>query len=200
MVSKQCIIKVIAPEDIHSYVEDIARLRVTVFKEYPYLYDGNFDDELLYAQKFVNSPNSLVCLLFDKNKVVGALTGLPLAYEDVLIRDTWEQNSNTPLSSVYYFSEMLMYSEYRKHGYGSKLFVTGENCVKQYSSFDTITLITIHRNNNHPLQPTSYKPLDHFCEIHGYTKHDDITCIISWKEIGASEASQNELIYWSKIL
>ena len=55
-----------------NYVEDIASLRLNVFKHLPYLYDGNIEDAHQYLERYSLSNNSLAQLVLDNDKVVGA--------------------------------------------------------------------------------------------------------------------------------
>ena len=45
---------------IAPHVPDLARLRIEVFREFPYLYDGAEDYERKYLQTYINSPRSLM--------------------------------------------------------------------------------------------------------------------------------------------
>lgn len=189
---------IISPQDIPLYAAQIAKLRVDIFKEYPYLYQGSYENELKYVQKFVDHSHSLVCLLFDNNSVAGALTGLPLVYEDLSIKSPWENNSAVSASLVYYFSELLMYKEYRQKGFGDQMLRLGEQWVKELACYRNIVFITIKREPGHPLQPYGYKPLDAFCIKHGYAKLSGTTSVISWKEVGMSHDSSHVLEFWSK--
>src|SRR5262245_61817705 len=64
------------------WLDALGRLRITVFREYPYLYDGTLAYEREYLQTYVNSAHSLVVLVTDeRDEVVGATTCIPLRDE-----------------------------------------------------------------------------------------------------------------------
>ena len=46
-------------------LEDVARLRITVFRDYPYLYDGNAKYEAEYLAVYAKSPRSIFVLALD---------------------------------------------------------------------------------------------------------------------------------------
>ena len=54
-------------KQIQSYIDDIASLRLKVFKDFPYLYDGNIEDEHKYLERYSLSKNSLVLLFLDND-------------------------------------------------------------------------------------------------------------------------------------
>ena len=60
---------------IAPYIDDLARLRLTVFREFPYLYDGTPEYEADYLANYARSGRSLVVLALDDGKVVGV--GVP---------------------------------------------------------------------------------------------------------------------------
>jgi len=45
---------------IGAHVGDIAALRIAVFREWPYLYDGDVDYEASYLSTYMRSPDSVV--------------------------------------------------------------------------------------------------------------------------------------------
>ncbi len=53
---------------------DVARLRIEVFRAYPYLYDGDADYERQYIAAFAASPQAVIVAAFDGDEVVGAST------------------------------------------------------------------------------------------------------------------------------
>ena len=67
--------------ELAQYIPELARLRIEVFRDFPYLYDGNYDYEEKYLQTYIDTPDSVIVLAFDGDKVVGASTALPMRYE-----------------------------------------------------------------------------------------------------------------------
>ena len=72
---------------IAPYIDDLARLRLAVFREFPYLYDGDPAYEADYLARYAHSGRSLVVLALDNDEVVGASTGLCLLYTSPSPRD-----------------------------------------------------------------------------------------------------------------
>lgn len=190
-------ISLLSDTQIEHHLDDIARLRINIFKEYPYLYEGNLEYEAQYLKKFIQTPESLIVVLKDNGHIVGAITGLPLQYEDAEIIQPWSAH-NHPIDKVYYFSELLIYPEYRGKGLGQKIFDLAEKTVADLHKYDTFALITVIRPDSHPSKPSNYRGLEAFWSNNGYVKDPELICHISWKEIGEEQESDKPLIFWIK--
>lgn len=64
---------------IVKYLEEVVKFRLKVFREYPYLYDGNLDYEKEYFKDFANNPRAMVILVTRGEKTVGVATSIALA-------------------------------------------------------------------------------------------------------------------------
>lgn len=71
----------LAGDQINPYLDDLARLRIEVFRSFPYLYDGDMAYERRYLDTYARSPDSLFVLALDGETVVGAATGIPMDHE-----------------------------------------------------------------------------------------------------------------------
>ena len=189
--------KLFDDEKIDKFIDDIARLRISIFREYPYLYDGDKVYEADYLKKFIHTEDSIMVLAFSDENIVGALTGLPLRYEEPNVREPWIQ-SNIPVDHLYYFSEGLLLREYRNRGIGRRMFQLAENWVENTQRYEAFTLATVIRNDDHPKKPKGYHSTDPFWEKLGYRKSNGIICTIPWKEVGEPQESPKPLLFWSK--
>ncbi|MGZ8223216.1 MAG: GNAT family N-acetyltransferase, partial [Methylobacter sp.] len=80
---------------LEQYIPELARLRIEVFRDFPYLYDGNIDYEKKYLQTYIDCPESVIVIAFDGDRVVGASTAIPMKYEtDELKKPFIEQSYN----------------------------------------------------------------------------------------------------------
>ncbi len=50
-------------------IDDIARLRIAVFREWPYLYDGDLDYERQYLGRYAQSPGSVCVAAYDGDRI-----------------------------------------------------------------------------------------------------------------------------------
>ncbi|HLT92942.1 MAG TPA: hypothetical protein VKZ56_00200 [Membranihabitans sp.] len=183
--------------EIEKYIDEIARLRLTIFREYPYLYDGNKDYEADYLKKFIGTEDSIVVLAFSNDSIIGALTGLPLQYEEPDVCKPWIE-LDQPLDKLYYFSEGLILDHYRKRGIGRQMFRIAEDWVENTRRYDVFTLATVIRSDDHPKKPENYSSTDIFWEKLGYRKTNGLVCTIPWREIGEDQEYPKPLLFWSK--
>jgi hypothetical protein len=57
-------------------LDEVARLRIEVFREWPYLYDGTLDYERDYLAHFADAEDALIVAARDGDSVVGAATAV----------------------------------------------------------------------------------------------------------------------------
>lgn len=190
-------VKLVFGDEILPYLDVLAELRISIFREYPYLYDGDKDYETNYLKKFIFAKNACVVLAFEHNKVVGALSGLALHSEDELIFKPWV--SSPDFSSIYYVSEILIVKTFRGTGLGYRMFRAFDEWI-QDSSYKKVVLATVERPEDHPLKPILYKSLDNFWHNNGYEVAAGKFCCISWKEVEESSESLKVMKFWVKNL
>ena len=190
---------VLTGNEITEAIDEIARLRIDIFAEYPYLYDGCVSYEVEYLRKFASTKQSFMVVMKDKGEIVGALTGLPLAHEQPAVRRPFT-TSMYPLNSTFYFSEVLMYPAYRGNGYASKLFKLAEQYVGQLCTYTYIALATVVREANHLKRPSAYRPLDGMWQHFGYKPLANHICIMDWQEHGDDHETAKPLMFWIKSL
>jgi hypothetical protein len=74
-------LKRLSGDELVRYLPELAQLRIQVFRDFPYLYDGDLAYEQRYLQIYAKSTDSLIVLAFDGDTIVGASTGIPLKFE-----------------------------------------------------------------------------------------------------------------------
>jgi GNAT superfamily N-acetyltransferase len=180
------------------YLEDLARLRIEVFREWPYLYDGNLAYERDYLTTFAGAEDSVIVIAFDGEEVVGASTGLPIIYETPGLKRPFEERGYG-LERIFYFSESVLRKSYRGRGIGKAFFREREAWVRQLGKYDWITFCGVVRPQNHPRRPEDYRPLDGFWRKQGY-RPTGMTCHIRWRDLDEEEESEKPLRFWIKKL
>jgi len=94
---------------------DLARLRVEVFREFPYLYDGDIAYEEKYLRIYAETPGAAVIIARDEKRIIGASTCLPLAAEMASVQKPF-RNAGIDVSTVFYFGESVLEAPYRGRG------------------------------------------------------------------------------------
>ncbi|WP_252108620.1 MULTISPECIES: GNAT family N-acetyltransferase [unclassified Halomonas] len=183
---------------ITPYLEALARLRIRVFADYPYLYDGDLAYEAEYLDRYAQNPASLFVLAFDGDTLVGASTGQPLADEVVEFRAPFEAAGIDP-SGVFYYGESVLLHEYRGQGLG-KAFMAERERHARTQGFATAAFCAVERPANHPAKPEGYQPLHGFWESLGYRRQASLAARFAWKDIGEREETEKPLVFWLKAL
>ncbi|MBN8482482.1 MAG: GNAT family N-acetyltransferase [Xanthomonadales bacterium] len=181
------------------YLDDVARLRIAVFRAFPYLYDGDVGYEAGYLATYSRSPESLFVLAFDGARVVGASTGIPLADETAAFRQPFAERG-IALERVFYFGESVLLPDYRGHGIGHRFFDEREAYARRLGRFDTTAFCAVVRAEDDPRRPPDYRPNDVFWAKRGYVRQADMQCTIEWKEVGADAPNLHRLAFWLRPL
>lgn len=198
-------IKVVTGNDMVSHLQAIARLRILVFRSYPYLYDGDMAYEKKYLATYASKPGAMTVLALDKNRmVVGASTALPLEDETEEVRAPFLEKGIAP-EEVLYFGESVLESSYRGMGIGVRFFKEREKYARTLSTrrhkpFRYLAFCAVERRPDHPLKPTGYTPLDLFWKKRGFKKHPDMQTTFSWRDIGEPNETKKKMLFWLKEL
>jgi GNAT superfamily N-acetyltransferase len=184
---------------LNDYLVDLARLRIQVFRDFPYLYDGDYDYETRYLQTYIQSPDSVVVLALDGDQVVGASTGVPLRYETDEVKEPF-QAAGLDVAKFFYCGESVLLSGYRGQGCGVAFFNHRQEHARKLGGFEMSCFCAVERPVNHPHRPIDYKPLDDFWRKRGYEKHPELRTTFRWKEIGEAEETGKPMSFWTKPL
>lgn len=181
------------------HLDALGRLRIAVFREYPYLYDGDLDYEREYLRVYLESPRSQVTLAFHGAEVVGATTCLPLADEGPEFQAPF-LTAGIAVDSVCYFGESILLPAYRGQGAGKAFFQRREAHAAALPGISLAAFCAVDRPEDHPSRPPGYRPLDAFWSRLGYRRQPGMRCEFRWKEIGDPEESPKSLTFWTKAL
>lgn len=183
---------------IETYLDALGALRITVFRDYPYLYDGTLDYEREYLKVYLNCPQSLAVLAFHGQAVVGASTCMPLVAEGPEFQEAFIR-ADFDLSKICYLGESILLPQYRGRGLGKQFFKRRENHARALG-LSLATFCAVDRPLDHPLKPSDYRPLDDFWKSRGYTKQPHLQATFHWKEVHEEVESAKTLTYWTKEL
>jgi len=183
---------------IDDIIDDLALLRISVFREWPYLYDGDLDYERTYLQSYQKSASAVVVGAFDGDWLVGAATGAPLVdhFEDF---KSAFATTDIDTSRVYYCAESVLLPKYRGRGIGNQFFDLRERHARAYG-FDQICFCSVMRPDDHPLRPGAYRPLDGFWHKRGYAPMSGVVAKFAWKDVDQRFETQKPLQFWLRDL
>lgn len=182
---------------LEKFIPDLARLRIEVFRDFPYLYDGDIEYEKKYLQTYIDCPESVIVIAFDGDRVVGASTAIPMKYEtDELKKPFIEQGYN--LDEVFYCSESVLDKNYRGLGIGVRFFEEREAHAEELGGFKHICFCCVERPLDHPRRPADYVPLDQFWTKRGYVKHPELKTTYIWKDLDDVDETPKPMTFWLK--
>ncbi len=181
-------------EALRRHLDDIARLRIQVFRDWPYLYEGDPDYERRYLQTYIDTPDAMVAICFDGERVVGASTALPLAHETEEIRRPFARVDDT-----LYLGESVLDPACRGRGIGLAFFEHREAHAAKLGLRHCV-FCAVQRDPGDPRRPPDYVPLDAFWRKRGYAPIDGCTTTLSWRELGEAGESPKPMQFWRKTL
>jgi GNAT superfamily N-acetyltransferase len=185
--------------EIESVFDDLAALRIAVFRDYPYLYEGTVDYEKQYLTTYAASERAFLFAVYDGAKMVGATTCIPLADETTEVRKPFE-NSEFSVGEVFYFGESILLSQYRGMGLGHRFFDEREAHARSFGTFKFTCFCSVDRGENHIAKPKNYRPNDIFWLKRGYAKDTSLQSQMEWPDIGESESSSKTMTFWIRRL
>ncbi len=180
---------------LEQFIADLARLRIQVFRDFPYLYDGDFDYEQKYLKTYIECPESVIVLAFDGDKIIGASTAIPLRYETEEVKQPFIEHGYN-VDEVFYCGESVLDKNYRGRGLGVRFFAEREAHAEQLGGFKHITFCCVERPSDHPRRSADYVPLDKFWTKRGYVKHPELTTHYSWKDLDDAEETPKLMTFW----
>ena len=179
------------------FIPELARLRIGVFRDYPYLYDGDLAYEEQYLREYAAAPDSLMVLALDEGQIVGASTGMPLVHAHAEFIAPFHAAGIEP-ARVFYFGESVLHPACRGRGMGHVFFDERERHARALPGVDITAFCAVDRPAIHPARPADYRPLDGFWHKRGYAKRPELVTSFAWKEIGETTASDKPMVFWLK--
>jgi len=180
------------------FIPDAARLRIAVFREWPYLYDGDDAYERSYLLTYCKNPDSLFVVASTQGQVVGISTGIPLRHETGEVKAPFPAAGIDP-EHVFYFGESVLLPEYRGRGIGVAFFQERERYARSLPGITLATFCAVDRPADHPERPAGYVPLDSFWARRGFKK-STLSTQFTWKETTGANPSAKTLTFWMKAL
>ncbi|WP_037295197.1 GNAT family N-acetyltransferase [Roseobacter sp. AzwK-3b] len=185
-------------DDLARALEDVARLRIEVFRAWPYLYDGDAAYEARYLQTYRDSEAAILVGAFDGDRLVGASTGTPMEDHAQDFAAAFE-GQGIDLKEVFYCAESVLQPGYRGQGIGHAFFDAREDHARamgrRYAAFCSVV-----RPADHPLKPATYQPLDPFWRKRGYAPLEGAVARFGWKDIDQPGETDHALQFWLREL
>ncbi|THV24041.1 GNAT family N-acetyltransferase [Peteryoungia ipomoeae] len=184
--------------DATPFFGDLARLRATVFRDFPYLYEANPAYEQTYLSTYARSEGSVFVIARDGDTVVGVATGTPMSGETDEVKAPFLASDRDP-AAYFYFGESVLLSAYRGQGIGVQFFEERERQAAQLG-LRYATFCAVERPADHPRRPAGYQPLDAFWGKRGYTHHPELKTTFTWRDLDDAVETPKPLSFWIRDL
>jgi GNAT superfamily N-acetyltransferase len=192
-------VRSVTGDDILTVLPDLARLRIAVFRDWPYLYDGTLEYEEEYLDKLAKAKGAVCVIARDGDLIVGASTGAPMIEHADEFGDPFTK-AGYDISKIFYCGESVLLKSHRGHGLGHTFFEKREEQAHKLGGFTHSTFCRVVRPDDHPLKPADYIPLDKFWTKRGYAPVEGLTATYSWKDIDQKDETVHHMQFWMKKL
>lgn len=183
---------------IGAWLEPLAALRMGIFREFPYLYEGSLEYEKDYLKTYIQCPEALAILLLDEGELIGVSTGLPMAAETEEFKQPLIA-AGMDVETVFYGGESLILAEHRGRG-AYRQFIEQREAYAWQLGLTTLAFCSVNRPTNHPLRPAGYVPLNTIWQSFGYREQPQLQAHYWWRDIDQSTDTEHTLTYWTKTL
>lgn len=191
-------VRTLTGEELEAHLDDVARLRIAVFRDWPYLYDGTLEYEREYLKTYRDNADALLVGAFDAGMLVGASTS-------TFMEDHAEgfaaplARIGLPAGSILYGAESVLLPAYRGQGLGHRFFDLREAHARAHGRTH-VAFCSVVREGSHPLRPATYRTNDAFWAGRGYTKLPGVLAEFAWKDVGDAGESVKPLQFWMRAL
>lgn len=180
--------------DLEAALDGVAALRIAVFRDWPYLYDGTLDYEREYLKTYRDNPGALLVGAFDGGRLVGASTSTLMedhadAFSDPL------RKIGLPVETILYGAESVLLPEYRGQGIGHRFFDLREAHARKLGR-SHIAFCSVTRPDDHPQRPAQHRTNDAFWQGRGYAPLPGVLAEFAWKDLGDVAESLKPLQFW----
>lgn len=190
--------EVLTGRDISAVLPALAGLRIEVFRDWPYLYEGSLSYEEEYLSIYTEAEGAIVVAAYDGDRLVGASTGCPLSQHSDSFGDALSATHLT-VDDIFYCAESVLLPEFRGRGLGHEFFDRREEHGRKLG-LTVSAFAGIVRPQDHPLKPADYRSLDRFWRGRGYAPLDGAVATFNWKDVGQPQETEHALQFWCKPL
>lgn len=179
-------------------LDDLAALRIAVFRDWPYLYDGDTAYERRYLEVYRDSPDAVLVGAFAGDRLIGAATAAPMADHAGEFGAAFA-GTGYLLADIFYCAESVLLPDWRGRGIGNRFFDLREAAARD-RGFRHVAFCAVVRPPDHPLRPAGYRPLDGFWQRRGYAPLPGVVASYAWKDIDRPDETDKPMQFWLRDL
>lgn len=184
--------------ELEAALDGVAELRITVFRDWPYLYDGSKDYEREYLQTYRDNPGALLVGAFHEGRLIGASTSTPMEDHAPEFAAPFRALGIAP-EKILYGAESVLLRPYRGIGLGHRFIDLREEHARALGRTH-VAFCSVVRPEDHPARPAVYRSNDAFWRGRGYATLPGVVARFSWKDLGEAEETEKALQFWMRAL
>lgn len=181
---------------LRAWLPRLAGLRIAVFRDWPYLYEGEAGYEARYLAAYAESPGAAVVAAIEADRAVGCATCQPMVEANGRVQAAFRARGLDP-ARFCYFGESVLLPAYRGRGAGLRFFAEREAHARALG-LPAAAFCAVVRDPDDPRRPAGYVPLDAFWTKRGFVRRADISVEFDWKEVGDDRETPHVLTFWVK--
>lgn len=190
--------------DVLRFIDVVSKMRIEIFREFPYLYEGNLNYEMDYMVGYARHPEAtLAVATTPAGEIVGVSTGIPLASDSPIVKEVKEAFDRRGIISgqYYYFGEVLVLPQYRGRHLVSRMYKAQEDFAAS-KGYQYASILTVIRDGDHPLKPRDYHSHDNMWQHLGFFRNN-LNISFHWPTIQPDARvvdEDNPMEFWVKNL
>lgn len=184
--------------DLEAALDGVAALRISVFRDWPYLYDGSLSYERQYLATYRDNPGALLIGAFHEGRLIGASTSTKMEDHAAEFAAPFKA-VGVPLDTILYGAESVILPAYRGIGLGHK-FIDLREAHARALGRSHVAFCSVKRPDRHPMRPVDARTHDAFWRGRGYEPLPGIVAEFAWKDVGDATESVKPLQFWMRAL
>jgi GNAT superfamily N-acetyltransferase len=191
-------VRALTGPELEAALDGVASLRIAVFRDWPYLYDGSLDYEREYLRTYRDSPGALLVGAFHGDRLVGASTSTPMEDHAEAFAGPLRQ-IGLPVETILYGAESVLLPAYRGRGLGHRFFDLREAHARALGRTH-VAFCSVMRPDDHPMRPATFRTNDAFWMGRGYRPLEGVFAEFAWKDLGDTAETMKPLQFWLRAL
>jgi len=191
-------VRALAGAELAAALDDLAGLRIEVFRDWPYLYDGTRAYERQYLATYRDNPGALLVGAFHAGRLVGASTS-SLLEDHAAEFSAPLQRLGIPVGKILYGAESVLLRPYRGIGLGHR-FIDLREAHARALGRSHVAFCSVIRPDDHPARPAGYRSNEAFWRGRGYAMLPGAVAHFSWKDLGDAAETEKPLQFWLRAL